>query len=77
MKPRQPVVIKANRGSRPTRKTHGLLSVRSALVLALAALTAIGGAALLFASHEPTAVVALGGFASFAGAVKLFDYLIE
>ena len=43
----------------------------------MAALTAVGGAALLFASHEPTAVVALGGFASFAGAVKLFGYLIE
>jgi hypothetical protein len=81
MKPRQPLIIKGrplnHQRYSPNRQARGLLSVRSALVLALALLAAIGGAGLLWAAHRPPALMALGAVAIFAGALKLLDGIIE
>ena len=74
MKPRQPAGRKAQ-PPQPARRC--LLSVRSALVLALAVLEALGGAGLLLAAHRPPALIALGSIGIFAGALKLLDSLIE
>jgi hypothetical protein len=59
------------------RRPRGLLSVRSALVLGFAVLTALGGAGLLYAAHRPVALVVLGAIGIFAAALKLFDSMIE
>jgi hypothetical protein len=59
---------------RPPRK---LLSVRSALVLTLAVLAALGGAGLLYLAHRPVALVVLGAIGILAAALKLFDSTIE
>jgi hypothetical protein len=56
---------------------RGLLSVRSALVLALALMAAGGGAALLYAAHRPTALIVLGAFGILAASLTLFDHMIE
>jgi hypothetical protein len=81
MKSRQAKVRKRERGGegsgRRLAKRNRLLSVRSALVLSLAFLAAIGGAGLLFAAHRPAPLIALGTIAIFASALKLIDSLIE
>ena len=81
MKSRQAKVSKHERGGegsdRRLAKRNRLLSVRSALVLSLAFLAAIGGAGLLFAAHRPTPLIVLGSVAIFASALKLIDSLIE
>jgi hypothetical protein len=74
MQSRNPAVRKSRE---PNRRPHGLLSVRAALVLGFAVLTALGGAGLLYVTQRPAALVALGGAAIFAAAVKLFDSMIE
>jgi hypothetical protein len=74
MQPRNPVVRKGGSGDREPRK---LLSVRSALVLTLAVLAALGGAALLYAAHRPVALVVFGAVGVLAFALKLFDSMIE
>jgi hypothetical protein len=78
MKPRNPAVRKSGspQGT-PNRPSRALLSVRSALILALAVLAALGGAVLLYSAHRPAAVIALGAVSILAAAVKLFDDLIE
>jgi hypothetical protein len=64
----------------PSRRKAGrppcLLSTRSALILALATLAALGGAGLLHLAHRPLALTVLGAVATFAGAVKLLDSMI-
>ena len=71
------VSLRDRKNHHPDGRKNGLLSVRSALVLALALIAAIGGAALLFAAHRSSALVALGGLGIFAGALKLLDSIIE
>jgi hypothetical protein len=61
----------------PDQPQRGLLSVRSALVLALALMAAGGGAVLLYAAHRPTALIVLGAFGIFAAALTLIDRMIE
>jgi hypothetical protein len=74
MQPRNPSVRKGGSLGREPRK---LLSVRSALVLTLAVLAGLGGAALLYAAHRPAALVAFGAIGVLAVALKFFDWLIE
>ena len=74
MQPRNRAVRK---GGSPDEDPGKLLSVRSALVLALAVLAALGGAALLYAAHRPVALVVLGAVAVCAAALKFFDSMIE
>jgi hypothetical protein len=62
-------------GTRPGARA--LLSVRSALVLTVSVLAALGGAALLYTAHRPAALIVLGAVGIFAGALKLLDSLIE
>ena len=69
MKVRPPVQRQAGRPQR-------LLSIRSALILTLAALTGLGGAGLLYLAHTTAALIALGGLSMFAGAAQFFDWLI-
>jgi hypothetical protein len=59
------------------RQRPALLTSRSALILALAALVTIGAAILLDLAHRPVALIVLSTLAIFAGAVKFFDWLIE
>jgi hypothetical protein len=68
---------KTSPGGDDMQRPKGLLSVRSALVLSLSALSAIGGGGLLFAAHRTPALTVLGGLAIFAGALKLLDNMIE
>jgi hypothetical protein len=81
MKPRRPLIGNTHpshrQGDDSDRPRHGLLSVRSALVLALAALAGIGGAGLLSAAHRPPSLTALGAIAVFAGALQLLNNVIE
>lgn len=78
MQPRNPSGRKSDSPDRePSRSSHALLSVRSALVLTVALLIGCGGAALLYAAHRPVALVALGGLGFLGGALKLFDSMIE
>jgi hypothetical protein len=77
MKPRQPAVRKVRKDQYPRSKTQSLLSVRSALILALALLTAIGAAGLLYAAHRPVALIVLGGLGAFAAALKLLNDVID
>ena len=74
MQPRNPAARKSGSPSGEPRK---LLSVRSALVLTLAVLAALGGAALLYAAHRPVALIVLGAVGILAAALKLFDSMIE
>ena len=59
------------------RPPRALLSVRSALVLTVAVLAALGGAGLFYAAHRPVALTVLGAVGIFAAALKLLDSLIE
>ena len=78
MEPRNPGGRKSGPpGPGRDRRPRGLLSVRSALVLGFAVLTALGGAGLLYAAHRPVALVVLGAVGIFAAALKLFDSMIE
>jgi hypothetical protein len=81
MQSRNPAVRKSGQNGSPAWKPdgrpRGLLSVRSALVLTLAGLAALGGAGLLYAAHRPTALIVLGAVGIFAAALKLFDSMIE
>jgi hypothetical protein len=78
MQPRNPGGRKSGPpGPGRDRRPRGLLSVRSALVLGFAVLTALGGAGLLYAAHRPVALVVLGAVGVFAAALKLFDSMIE
>ena len=70
MKSRQPAPRK---DARPAR----LLTIRSALILALAVLSALGCAGLLYLAYRPPALIVLGAVGVFAAAVKLLDSLIE
>jgi len=54
-----------------------LLSVRSALVLLPAVLTALGGAGLLAVAHRPIALVVFTAVGIFGLAVAFFNNLIE
>jgi hypothetical protein len=75
MQPRNPPdrKTKDNPGGRP----KALLSVRSAFVLTVAVLAALGGAGLFYAAHRPAALIVLGAVGIFAAALKLLDSLIE
>lgn len=75
MKPRRPSAHKARNGYLD-RKQQRLLSERSALILTMASLAAVGGAELLYASHQPAAMIALSAVGVFAGALRLLDDLI-
>jgi hypothetical protein len=77
MKPREPAARKAVRKKQEPRPPRRLFTVRSALVLQLALLTALGGAGLLLAGHRTIAQTALGSVAILGAALKLFDSLIE
>lgn len=81
MQSRNPAVRKSGQNGSPDpkldRRPRGLLSVRSALVLTLAVLAALGGAVLLYAAHRPAALIALGAVGIFAAALKFFDEMIE
>ena len=59
------------------RKSGSLLTVRSALIFLLAALTALGGAGLLLAAHRSNALAAFSGFGIFGLAVAFYDQFIE
>jgi hypothetical protein len=63
-------------GDSPERKP-ALLSLRSAFVLTLALLTAMGAGALLLAAHRPIALAVLGAGGAFAAALPLLDRMIE
>jgi hypothetical protein len=81
MTSRRPVIRKvrprSRQGYEPSCREHGLLSVRSALVLSLALLAALGGAGLLFAAHRSPPLIALGAGAIFAAALQLLNSVIE
>ena len=76
-KPRLPRSRKAVGTKRQPHQARRLLTVRSALVLQLALLTAFGGAGLLILAHTAIAETALGGAAIFAAAIKFYDTMIE
>jgi hypothetical protein len=81
MQPRNQAVRKSKQADvpapEPDRPPRALLSVRTALVLTVAMLAAVGGAVLLYAAHRPVALIVLGAVSIFAGALKLLDSLIE
>jgi hypothetical protein len=54
-----------------------MLSTRSALILALAVLTSLGAAGLLYLAHLPTALIVFGALGALGVALRLFDSLIE
>jgi hypothetical protein len=47
------------------------------LVLTVALLAGLVGAALLYGAHRPAALIVLGALGFFGGALKLFDSMIE
>jgi hypothetical protein len=69
--------LPTKRNSRATRRdrrpVRRLLSLRSTVVLQLAALTGIGAAFLLHGAHRSPAEMAIGGLAAFAAALKLIN----
>jgi hypothetical protein len=76
MKPRPPSDGNAHPEG-PGREPRPLLTVRSALILLLASLSAIGAGCLLYAAHHSFALAVLGGAAAFAAAVPLFNSVID
>ena len=78
MEPRNPADCKSGSSNgEPDRPSHALLSVRSALVLTMAVLVGLFGAALLYGAHRPSALIAVSGLGSFGGALKLLDSMIK
>jgi hypothetical protein len=75
MQPRNQPVRKTK--DKPGGRPKALLSVRSAFVLTVAVLAALGGAGLFYAAHRPVALIVLGAVGIFAAALKLLDSLIE
>lgn len=63
--------------SREQPTGNKLLSVRSALILALGLLTGAGTAALLLAGHQHVATAVLSGLGATAAGITFFDRLIE
>lgn len=61
----------------PEREPRRLLPVRSALILLLAVLSAIGAGWLVYVAHHTIALAVLAGATAFAGAVYLFDSIID
>jgi hypothetical protein len=77
MKPRRPAPHKVVRRKHQPLPPQRLFTVRSAVVVELALLTAIGGTGLLLAEHRSIAQAVLGGFGILGIALKLFNDLIE
>jgi hypothetical protein len=77
MEPRPRPPRKPNRPTRQYEDRHWFFTVRTALIVLLAVLTALGTAALFLAAHTPAPVAAASSVAAFAGAVRFFDWLIE
>jgi len=77
MKSRRPVSRKAVRRKHQPLPSQRLFTVRSAVVVELALLTAIGGTGLLLAAHRTIAQAVLGGCGILGVALKLFNDLIE
>jgi hypothetical protein len=75
MKPRRPGTHKTRDDYHDNRAR--LLSERSALIVTMALLVAVGGAGLLHAAHQPAAMVAFTAVAIFAGSVRLFSDLVD
>jgi hypothetical protein len=59
------------------RYSHPLLSQRSAFVLTLALLVAIGAGVLLYAAHHSIPLAVLGAGGAFGVALPLFNSMIE
>lgn len=59
------------------RVPRALLTVRSALILLMASLSAIGAGWLLYAAHHSFALAVLGGAAAFAAAVPFLNSVID
>jgi hypothetical protein len=62
---------------KPPREKRRLLSVRTALILELSVLSALGGAGLLHLAHRPIAQILLSSIGILALALKFFDSMIE
>jgi membrane protein YdbS with pleckstrin-like domain len=59
------------------RRTRRLLSIRTALILALAILTALAAAGFLYLSHRSVPQIALSAAATFAAAILFYDRVID
>jgi hypothetical protein len=75
MKPRRPATRKTRDDYH--HKRDQLISERSALIVTMALLVAVGGAGLLHAAHQPAAMVAFTAVAIFAGSLRLFSDLVD
>ena len=71
MEPKKPALRKR------VGKSRQLLTVRSALIFLLAALTALGGAGLLLAAHRTAVLATFSGFGIFGLAVPFWNEVIE
>ena len=61
----------------PDGRKRALLPLRSAFILTLALLVAIGAGVLLYAAHRSIALAVLGAGAAFAASATLFNWMIE
>ena len=76
MKPRRSATHKT-RNDYHGRKQRRLLSERSALILTMALLPAVGDAGLLHTAHQPVAITVLTSVGVFAAALRLLNDLID
>ena len=76
MKPRRPAMHKARNDQYPEHKQERLLTERSALILTMAVLAAIGGADLLYVAHRPVTMIVFTAVGVFAAALRLLNDLI-
>ena len=65
------------RGARRDRERHPLLSLRSAFILTMALLVALGAGGLLYAAHHSIAQAVLGAGAAFAATATFLNWVIE
>jgi hypothetical protein len=75
MKPRRTPMRKVRSDYSEGHKQR-LLSERSALILTMALLIAVGAGCLLYAAHQPVVMVVLTTGGVFAGALRLLNDLI-
>jgi hypothetical protein len=75
MEPRNPSLRKSN--EEPLLRDQRKLSVRTALMLTLALLIALGDAALLRAAHQAIPLIVISAVVAFVAALKLLDGVIE
>jgi hypothetical protein len=64
-------------GNGDKHRKRRLLSVRTALILALAILTALAAAGLLYLSHRAAPEIALSAAATLAAALVFYDRVID